>query len=322
MAQEIMVMGAIYEGVPSVRLPDSNGVFHPFTDTSDTTAVAADVAQGKVFHLADGSAATGTAAGATLVTKSITANGTYDASDDGADGYSEVTVNVSGGGGAPKMGVLRPDAELWKSWTYDKWLVADEGITIPAYTTSVTTLKAKSTIETVALDIENYDYRMISRLLTSPAYNDASKSSGKQYYAICSGISDVFQIDRNVINDGTSFSGGMSPDTSNRGNNIITYWYSNGDLLYLTSNYGFYQQISYPLISGSNLIVSSPAFNARGNSSILSSAWWSRITDVRFQYVIELYRVQKGGPYFDGFDGKSQTMRAIECAQSASGDLT
>lgn len=99
MAQEIMVAGAIYEGVPSVRLPDSNGVFHPFTDTSDTTAVAADVAQGKTFHLADGSAATGTAAGATLVTKSITANGTYDASDDGADGYSEVTVNVSGGGG-------------------------------------------------------------------------------------------------------------------------------------------------------------------------------------------------------------------------------
>lgn len=63
MAQEIMVAGAIYEGVPSVRLPDSNGVFHPFTDTSDTTAVAADVAQGKTFHLADGSAATGTAAG-------------------------------------------------------------------------------------------------------------------------------------------------------------------------------------------------------------------------------------------------------------------
>lgn len=99
MAQEIMVAGAIYEDVPSVRLPDSHGTFHPFTDTSDTTAVAADVAQGKTFHLADGSAATGTAAGATLVTKSITANGTYDASDDGADGYSEVTVNVSGGGG-------------------------------------------------------------------------------------------------------------------------------------------------------------------------------------------------------------------------------
>lgn len=34
----------------------------------------------------------------TLITKSITENGTYNAQDDNADGYSEVTVNVSGGG--------------------------------------------------------------------------------------------------------------------------------------------------------------------------------------------------------------------------------
>lgn len=38
--------------------------------------------------------------GATLATKSITQNGTYNASQDNADGYSSVTVNVSGGGGA------------------------------------------------------------------------------------------------------------------------------------------------------------------------------------------------------------------------------
>ena len=36
----------------------------------------------------------------TLITKTITANGTYNASSDSADGYSSVTVNVSGGGGA------------------------------------------------------------------------------------------------------------------------------------------------------------------------------------------------------------------------------
>lgn len=35
--------------------------------------------------------------GTTLTTKSITQNGTYNAEDDNADGYSEVTVNVSGG---------------------------------------------------------------------------------------------------------------------------------------------------------------------------------------------------------------------------------
>ena len=35
---------------------------------------------------------------ATLTTKTITQNGTYNASSDNADGYSSVTVNVSGGG--------------------------------------------------------------------------------------------------------------------------------------------------------------------------------------------------------------------------------
>lgn len=36
---------------------------------------------------------------AKLVTKEITENGTYDATDDSANGYSSVTVNVEGGGG-------------------------------------------------------------------------------------------------------------------------------------------------------------------------------------------------------------------------------
>lgn len=35
---------------------------------------------------------------ATLIEKSIMQNGTYNASDDSADGYSKVVVNVSGGG--------------------------------------------------------------------------------------------------------------------------------------------------------------------------------------------------------------------------------
>lgn len=40
-------------------------------------------------------AALSSGGGSTLITKSITQNGTYEAQDDNADGYSEVTVNVS-----------------------------------------------------------------------------------------------------------------------------------------------------------------------------------------------------------------------------------
>lgn len=44
---------------------------------------------------------------AKLGTKDITENGTYNAVDDGLDGYSVVTVNVSGGGGITTNEVIR-----------------------------------------------------------------------------------------------------------------------------------------------------------------------------------------------------------------------
>ena len=44
--------------------------------------------------------------GGTLITKTITKNGTYSAEDDDADGYSEVTVNVPSGGGTVETGTF------------------------------------------------------------------------------------------------------------------------------------------------------------------------------------------------------------------------
>lgn len=66
--------------------------------SNDTVTSSAHIMSGYVGHLADGTQVTGTGQGGdTLVTKNITLNGTYDADDDNADGYSEVTVNVQGG---------------------------------------------------------------------------------------------------------------------------------------------------------------------------------------------------------------------------------
>ena len=53
MAQEVKVMGAIYSDVPSVELPDSNGIPHQFTDVSDTTAEAEDVKAPAVLALVE-----------------------------------------------------------------------------------------------------------------------------------------------------------------------------------------------------------------------------------------------------------------------------
>lgn len=94
MAQEVLIAGALFSNVPSIRVPDSNDTYHPFVDPSVTTATASDVATGKVFIAADGTQTTGT--GITPSgTISITSNGTHDVT-----AYASASVNVSSSGGA------------------------------------------------------------------------------------------------------------------------------------------------------------------------------------------------------------------------------
>lgn len=104
----------------------ANGV----TGASDTTLSDA------VHTLASGYGGGGSA---TLITKAITANGTYSAEDDDADGYSSVTVNVPSSGASSWTKVAETSFQVsttstsaatvatWATghseiWTSDKWV--------------------------------------------------------------------------------------------------------------------------------------------------------------------------------------------------------
>lgn len=63
MAQNITLLGASYSAVPAVTLPKTGGGTASFTDVTDTTAAAADVASGKYFYTSSGVRTQGTASG-------------------------------------------------------------------------------------------------------------------------------------------------------------------------------------------------------------------------------------------------------------------
>lgn len=63
MAQNITLLGANYSNVPAVTLPKTGGGTASFSDVTDTTATAADVASGKYFYTAAGVRTAGTSSG-------------------------------------------------------------------------------------------------------------------------------------------------------------------------------------------------------------------------------------------------------------------
>lgn len=63
MSQNITLWGASYSAVPSVSLPKTGGGTASFTDVTDTTAAASDVASGKYFYTAAGVRTQGTSSG-------------------------------------------------------------------------------------------------------------------------------------------------------------------------------------------------------------------------------------------------------------------
>ena len=62
-SRNIALMNAVYNDVPAVQLPISGGGTATFTEVTDTTAEAADVATGKYFYTAAGVKTQGTNSG-------------------------------------------------------------------------------------------------------------------------------------------------------------------------------------------------------------------------------------------------------------------
>ena len=292
-----------------------------------------------------------------LTTKTITSNGTYNASSDNATGYSSVTVNVSGGGGGTggitqdqngylvlspdggggsggsttlKMGVLRPDATLVEKWTYDKLIVEEAGVTLPSYSTSAQTLISNAALDEVDVDFDSYDYMVLYRYIAVPTYSQGTGyGKGRFAYFFGSRCDELSDVPGNLLSDNgvyhTTRSGVVAPSNHFK----YCYWSSASSFVAasnLSTVYGIYvtqTNANYSTLSSPTYIrPSSPALIIRPNASYLAQTYFEAITDIRFQYVVELWRAPRNNLNIDGFGVDSQLSHVISCLQSSTGTLT
>lgn len=264
----------------------------------------------------------------TLQNKTVTPSGTTltVTADSGYDGLDTVTVNPI----TLKMGVLLPAAELVQTYSYDKYIHTDESVTIPAYSTSSATLKeSESLTPTVSLNLTDYNYYVLERFLTIPTYNTTTKQKGRQVYQIYSMAYEIISNLGGTFKDGnTSYASRLTTVATAGGNGRCIYWSSGTAVTAANTNsYGVFQTATAPTISSASsatptLTLKTPILYIRGSTTYLTSAVWSTLTDIRYQYKIELYRIPKSTYNLDGWGLSTQLDKIIECADSNSHTLT
>ena len=265
-------------------------------DVSDTTAIAGDVRKNKYFYTAAG----------------VKTAGTIDL----------------------KMGVMRPDAELIKTLSSDVSWVNDLELTIPAYTTTSTTLLAASDMTpTVPLtDLDNYRYYVLERALTIPTYNITTKGKGREEYQFCAASYEIVSFPANTFStlDGTKTYGSRNNAVYSGGNYVrLVYWSSASAItVYGSAAYGCTTTITAPAVSSTTglsptLTIKFPAIVIRGNTTYFTNTYMNAVTDARTQFVAEVYKIPKeSGWGIDCWGLRSQAEHVLDCIDTTNHKLT
>ena len=238
--------------------------------------------------------------------------------DQGYTGIGQVTINPI----QLKKEVIRPDAELFQSWTYDKNIKADESITIPAYTTSTTTLKSYITLSsTTTLDTTNYDYFLIYKYLAIPKYNISTVGTGRvEYYFAAYYYEYVNWTAHSIVNPSTSVS--VGPVSCSNSHYRLLYYNGTTLTAYSSTSYGTYLYHYAPSLSNNTLTIYSPYLRIRGSTNYFTQTYWEALTDIRYQYIIEMYRVPKGSLGYSGWALEQEALDIINSVENNNGKLT
>lgn len=291
----VTIMGASYSDVPAVQLPQTGGGIVQFTDVSATTAQASDVMQGRIFYDALGIQTTGTSTGGLGV---ITQD---------SEGY--LVLSPTSGGRTyviPKV-AIRPDAQLVKTWTYDKYVVSDEKAELPEFSTTAVTLLASEDIDTYTGDHTNYAYMVAIRVLIIPKYvSSYTDGIGKQEYTVSAANYELLYWPSGTFDtlDQTKTAGVIRAFGTHSAVTRLVYWNTATAITtYTSSAYACGCTMTAPTIASSGVItIKSPAFQIRGHNTYLRQSVFEQVEDIRNQYVIDLWRVPRDPNVINGWD--------------------
>ena len=243
------------------------------------------------------------------------------------DRVASVIGTYSAGGSTLTPYAIRPDATLVQSYTYDKYMVADEELTIPAYSTSAQVLKASASLGTITLDRDNYNYYVLVRMLTIPTYSITTAAKGRAEYQIGSHLYEIVDIPASSMHsllDPTKYYTTRLNYASTAQSIYRLVYYSSGTTIatYSTQGYGAYQGVVAPSVSSGVLTINSPTVGMRGSTSYFTSTYFDAVTDIRAQYVIEVYKAPKNNLNIDGWGNDQQIKHIIDCVNSNTQTLT
>lgn len=207
-------------------------------------------------------------------------------------------TDVTQGGGAVKIGVLRPDAELVDKWTMDQYAVADLELTIPAYSTTNATIRAGQNLATYVGDPLTYRYFLTARTLTIPVYNIATLAKGREEYAVEYGFYEWLYNPTGQMQtlDGAKQYGVYSQILGGGYGRELHWSSATGVGIYTSDAYCARQGLTAPTIaSNKTLTIKSPNISIRGHATYLAQTFFEAIEDIRCQYVIELWRAPLTG---------------------------